>query len=221
MAVTVILQATPTQSEEAKHPHALWKTSQILPAYSKSLCMQGKGQNTEHRHMCQQGSLQPLAQQVQRATLCHPPRAKVKCVTAGLAPSPWHCPSTEHVCSTCKGEWPLYTVLFIHRGVVIQEQPHSIHAPGSRSPVQGTPLRLQARTEAGKAECAESGYPPALLKAKIPLAVYGATISCTVNSFLWTQLSVSALLSADRCQSPSAQELQFWTVMTAQSEEHC
>lgn len=144
LAVTVIPQASSTQWE-AKHPHALWKTSQTLPAYSKSLCMQGKGQNTEHRHMCQQGLLQPLAQQVQRATLCHPPRAKVQCVTAGPAPSPWRCPSTEHICSTCKGESPLYTVLIFHRDVVIQQQPHGIHTPCARSPVQGTPVCLEGK----------------------------------------------------------------------------
>lgn len=174
--------------------HALWKTSQILPAYSKSLCMHGKDQNTEHRHMCQQSLLQPLAQQVQHATLCHPPRAKVQSVTAGLAPSPRCCPSTEHICSTCKGESPLYTVFIFYRDTVSQEQPHSIHAPCSRSPVQGSPVHLEGKDRGRDRHhilmYAECVCPPAFLKAKISLAIYGARISCTVQSFLWTQLSV-------------------------------
>lgn len=152
LAVTVIPQASSTQSE-AKLPHALQKTSQTLPSLFQVHCARKeKVKNTEHRYMCQQGLLQPPAQQVQRATLCHPPRAKVQSVTAGLAPSPQHWTHQQHM----QGEWPLYTVFIIQRDIVIQQQPHSVHAPCSCSPVQGSPLCLQGKHRGREGWCMHS-----------------------------------------------------------------
>lgn len=65
-------------------------------------------------------------------------------------------PSSAHICRMSKGCLPSYTVLIIHRYIMVQEQSHSIHMSSSCGPVQGSSVCLEENKGASQSLCMQN-----------------------------------------------------------------